>query len=356
MPFKNDPKKVNPQMIILARESRGLMQNELANIISINQATMSKIENGFLKVSKEDLIKISKALDYPESFFLRNDQIYGMEASEFFHRKRQTVTPKDLKQIYSIINVLTMNISKLLQSVDIGNIDIPALDVGEYDSVEDIARLTRAVFRLPHGAIQNVVATIENAGGLVVFCDFPTTKVDAISRRIPGLPPLFFANKNMPPDRIRLSLCHELGHIIMHHEANSNMEEEAFRFSGEFLMPAEEIGPSLENLNIEKLADLKLYWKVSMASIIYRAKELNKITYNQERYLYAQLSKYGYRKREPVDLDPPEEKPKLINSIINIHLSDLKYSHHQLCEIMTINEDEFRANYLNERARLKLVK
>lgn len=356
MPFKNDPKKVNPQMITLGRESRGIMQNELANLISMNQATLSKIENGLLKITKEDLSEISRVLEYPESFFLRNDPIYGMEASEFFHRKRQTAPPKDLKQIYAIINIFTMNISRLLQSVDIGDIIIPTMDIGEYGSVEEIARLARAVFRLPHGPIQNVVSTIENAGGLIVPCDFPTNKVDAISRRIPGLPPLFFINKSMPPDRIRLNLCHELGHIIMHHAPNSNMEEEAFRFSGEFLMPAEEIGPSLENLTLQKLADLKLYWKVSMSALIYRAKELNKITQNQERYLYSQLGKYGYRTREPVNLDPPEEKPKLISSITNLHLSDLKYSTSQLSDILTINENEFKVNFLNERIRLKLVK
>ena len=121
-------------------------------------------------------------------------------------------------------------------------------------------------------------------------------------------------------------------------------------------MPSDEIGPSLENLTIQKLADLKLYWKVSMAALIYRAKELDRITANQERYLYFQLNKYGYRKREPVNLDPPEEKPKLLSNIANLHLSDLKYSTDQLCDILAVNERDFRENYLNEKTKLKLVK
>jgi Zn-dependent peptidase ImmA (M78 family)/transcriptional regulator with XRE-family HTH domain len=356
MPLKNDPRKTNPQMIILARESRGITQNELADLLSVTQATMSKIENGLLKVSKDDLKKVSQVLGYPENFFLQNEPIYGMEASEFYHRKRQSAPLKELKKIYATINIITMHISKLLKAVDIGDIHIPSMDIGGYDSVEDIAKLTRTVFRLPHGPIHNVVSTIEKAGGIVVFCDFETNKVDAISRRIPGLPPLFFVNKNMPPDRKRLSLCHELGHIVMHHIPNNEMEDEAFRFSGEFLMPSEEIKPSLENLTLHKLADLKLYWKVSMAALVYRAKELNKITDNQERYLFSQLAKYGYKTREPVNLDPPEERPNLLQSIIDLHLSDLKYTPSQLCDVLAVNEEQFEANYIRREKRLRLIK
>lgn len=356
MPLKNDRKKINPDMIILGRESRGIAQNELADALSINQATMSKIENGMLKMSKDDLKKMSLALGYPEHFFLQNDQIYGMETSEFFHRKRQTVPLKDLKKVYGIINVLTINVGKLLKSIDMGDINIPSLDIDSYDSVEDIARITRAVLRIPHGPINNVVTTIENAGGIVFFCDFDTNKVDAISRRVPGLPPLFFVNKNMPPDRIRLSLCHELGHIVMHHSPNNDMENQAFAFSSEFLMPSEEIKPSLDSLTLRKLADLKLYWKVSMSAIIYHARKLEKITLNQERYLYAQLAKSGYKTREPLHLDPPEEKPKLLNGIIEVFLTDLNYTSSQLCDILALNEEEYEANYLYKERRLKLIK
>jgi Zn-dependent peptidase ImmA (M78 family)/transcriptional regulator with XRE-family HTH domain len=356
MPLKNDPKIVNPQMIILARESRGVSQNELAEILSIKQATISKYENGLLKTSEEDLEKLSKALDYPLSFFLQYEQIYGMEPSEFYHRKSQSAHMKELRKVYAIINIITIHITKLLKSVDIGEIIIPSMDTGNYDSIKDIAKITRMTLKLPQGPVQNVVSTIERAGGIVVYCDFGTNKVDAISRRIPGLPPMFFVNKTMPPDRIRLSLCHELGHIVMHHIPNVDMESEAFKFSGEFLMPSDEIKSSLQNLTLQKLADLKLYWKVSMASLIYRAKALNKVTDNQERYLYSQLAKYGYKTREPVNLDPPEEKPKLLKSIIDLHLSQLKYSKSQLCNILAVHENQFEENYLDNDRRLKLVK
>lgn len=356
MPLRIDPKKINPQMIILGRESRGIAQSELADLLSIKQASMSKIENGLLKMSKDDLKKMSQVLTYPEHFFLQNEPIYGMEASDFFHRKRQNVPLKDIKKVHGILNVLTINIGKLLKSVDLGDIDIPSFDINSYDSVSEIAQVTRAVLKLPHGPIQNVISVIENAGGIVVYYDFGSNKVDAISRRIPGFPPLFFVNKSMPSDRIRMNLCHELGHIVMHYLPNSDMEEQAFEFASEFLMPAEEIGPSLENLTLQKLADLKVYWKVSMASIIYRAKFLNKITSNQERYLYSQLAKYGYKTREPINLDPPEETPRLFNDILDIHFNDFSYSKEQLCDVLALNEDEFDENYLFKGKRLKIVK
>jgi Zn-dependent peptidase ImmA (M78 family) len=49
------------------------------------------------------------------------------------------------------------------------------------------------------------------------------------------------------------------------------MENEADRFAAEFLMPAKEIGPQLARMSLRRAAQLKPNWKVSMASLIYRA-------------------------------------------------------------------------------------
>ena len=51
---------------------------------------------------------------------------------------------------------------------------------------------------------------------MVISVDFETPRIDAISRWMPGLPPLFFVNKDIPKDRYRYSLTHELGHVVMH--------------------------------------------------------------------------------------------------------------------------------------------
>lgn len=177
-----------------------------------------------------------------------------------------------------------------------------------------------------------------------------------MSRWIPGTPPLFFINSNMPMDRVRFTLCHELGHLVMHQIPNSEMEKQADEFAAEFLMPASEIKKSLNNLTLEKLSALKQYWKVSMASIIYRAKSLNKITLNQARYLYAQMARLGYKTKEPEWLEPPKEQPNLFYDLIDVHFKELDYSEEELTKLLLINQFEFRDTFRNQGRRLKIVK
>ena len=41
-------KNINPEMLVLARESRGVMQSELARMLSVTQGKVSKLESGLL--------------------------------------------------------------------------------------------------------------------------------------------------------------------------------------------------------------------------------------------------------------------------------------------------------------------
>ena len=50
-------RRVNPEMIILGRELRGLTQADLARQLKATQGKISKLEDGFLGVSTEDLEK-----------------------------------------------------------------------------------------------------------------------------------------------------------------------------------------------------------------------------------------------------------------------------------------------------------
>lgn len=350
---------VNHAMISLARESRGLTQGELAGMLGVSQGFLSKIENGALQLSEEGLRTLSRALNYPAGFFFRNDRVYGVGLGEFFHRKRQSVPKRTLSKVYAKLEVRRMEIATLLKSADIGETNFFAVDPDEYDrDIEMIAQAVRAAWKVPHGPIDNVVNLIERAGGIVVPFDFETAQIDAISNWYPGLPPLFFVNFRRPMDRIRFTLCHEIGHLIMHKAPTKSpvdLEREADRFAAEFLMPGEEIGRSLINLNLQKLAALKPHWKVSMGALIQRAADLNRITDRHARYLWMQMGKLGYRTREPAELDLPYEHPQLLDEIVRLHQKELGYGFKELCSALCLAEEEFRMLYLSKSACLRVV-
>lgn len=350
-------KKPNPDMIIIARESRGITQNNLAKLLSVSQGRISKIESGLLDNIPDKLLKkLSEVLNYPEEFFFRREQRFPLGLTVLFHRKRKSLPSKTLNKIEGQINVLRIHIESLLRSVELKDNKFFFADIDEYDGdVEKITKVVRNTWLLPRGPVKNITNAIENAGGLIFQCDFETNLLDALSFNYPGLPPLFFLNTRAPSDRIRFSLAHELGHLIMHRIPNPKMEKQADEFAGNFLMPREEIKHQLGSLNLGKLGELKSYWKVSMASLITRANELNKITDRQATYLWMQMGKAGYRRREPVEYDIPGEKPTTVQKIINIYQKELNYSINDLCKLLTINPSEFHLIYNKNQKKPHLI-
>jgi len=356
----NEPQSINPEMVILARESRGFSQQALADYLGIAQGTVSKIEMGLLDMADEPLDRLASVLDYPPHFFRQQGRRMGMPMQEIFHRKRQDVPKKTLEKIYAQIDIRTKHVEALLQAFDIP-CDARPLNVDEYEGcVEDIARMVRAMWNLPRGPIPNLTEAVENVGVIVVPFDFETRRIDAMSRWVPPVPPLFFVNSESPMDRCRFTLAHELGHIVMHRDPNPELEEQADRFAAEFLMPERDIRADLTSLTFSKLPQLKRYWKVSMAALLKRALDIGAITKNQSTYLWRQLAAAGYRTHEPAELDIPFEQPILMRELTEKHLQELGYSREDLKWILRLNDNEFHAFYLgaatSNRQRFQLVK
>lgn len=352
--------KYNHQLFVLGRESRGISQIDMASQLGVSQGKLSKIENGLLSISDDDAESFSKILGYPINFFQRNEKVYGVGLSEFFHRKKQAVPQKQLMKIYARLEIRRIEINQLLKSVEIDEPNFPFMDPDNYNGdIERIAQTIRATWLLPRGPIANVIDIIEEAGGIVVPFDFEGANIDAICLSHPGSPPLIFTNFDRPSDRIRFTLSHELGHIIMHRRPPSedtDIELQADRFASEFLMPKSDISSMLGDITLAKLASLKPFWKVSMGALLVRARDLNKITDRQYRYLWTQMGKSGYRTKEPEELSIPMEEPLTLNEIINIYQNELKYSRKELSSAVALSENEFNYYYSSPTVRLRRVK
>lgn len=348
---------VNHKLIALARESRGISQKELSRQLSVSQGKISKIESGLIPTNDEELGRIATVLRYPRDRFYLDDTVYGAPIAELFHRKRASVSQRLLTKIYAQIELRRMELTRLLKSIEYPEISFPRLDPDEFDGdVERIAQTVRTIWRIPKGAIANVTDIIEDAGGIVFEFDFETDKIDAISMWTPGMPPIFFVNPNAPTDRLRYTLCHEIGHIIMHSIPSPTMEDEANKFAAEFLMPAYEIRSRLRGVRLPDLAALKKYWKVSMQALLFRAGELNCIDFHQKDYLWRQFSRLGYRTKEPVELSVPKEPPKLLKELILVYTQELKYSFNEIAQIIGLFEREASSLYHPGQSHLHLVK
>ena len=341
---------VNPKMVTLAREARGLTQSELATRLRITQGVLSKIENGLVQAPVQVLEQLQSELDFPKDFFFQPDSIHGVGTDNFhqLYRRRKALPMKAMRRIEARVNIVRMHTGRMLRAVSIepGH-GIPKLDLDDFDGdVERIAATLRATWLLPNGPVESVVKCIEDAGGMVLPFDFATQQVDATSLRYGDMPPLMYYNQNLLGDRQRFTLAHELGHMVMHSVVpNADMEDQADRFAAEFLMPAREIASQLNNLNLQRAAQLKRYWRVSMGAIIMRAKTLGKLTSNQSQYLWMQMGAAGLRTREPPELDVPVEQPRLQRELIDLHLKGLGYSVDELCSTLASSPRDFAELY-----------
>jgi Zn-dependent peptidase ImmA (M78 family) len=344
-------------MVTLARQVRRMTQARLAERSGLRQATISKIEVGLIPASEADLNCISQALDFPPHFFFWQRRVVGPAVPEFIHRKRAKASAAALNRLHAIAAVQQMHVEILLTSWE-GDWQFPEYPIEEYEAnPRRIAQTLRAVWHIPPGPVFNVTEVAEEAGAIVMTFDFGTRDIDGFSRHTGDGPPMIFVNSVLPPDRWRWTVAHEIGHILMHSQSDpyAEMEHDADLFASEFLMPAREISPQLTRVTVDRLAGLKRYWKVSMQAILMRAHDLKLVTANQKRYLFMQISKAGYRLREPPTLDPPAEPPQLLHRIVIHHRRNLGYSAEDLCQLLAINEVDLRSWYLGEDPQLRVV-
>jgi len=339
----------NPEMLTLARMSRGVTQTELATSVETTQGRLSKIEHGFFVPDDQLIHRLSMALKYPREFFFQPGYINTLPS--WFHRKRKHLSQTTLDRIHAEIAIRILNIVKLLMATEIKAVHpVPQFDLDNFEgNVEDIARAVRAQWTLKRGPIDNLVGTLEKAGVLVIPCDFGATEVDAVGMRLQGLPPMVFMNATAPTDRVRFTVAHELGHLVMHSFPTENMEREADRFAAEFLMPEHEIRPQLIDVSLNILAVLKRVWRVSMAALLKRARDLRAITEKRATALWKQISALGYRKREPAELDLAPEHPRLLRGLLEYHSKNLGMTSEQMLKMFVLHQTDFDRFYSLDR-------
>lgn len=361
--------KFNPHLLILAREARGLTQADLAKRAEIGQGTLSKLEAGLKAPAENTVSLLADTLGFPTSFMFQEGQPYGFPP--YHYRKRKKLSAKALGRIVAEMNIRRMHVKRLSNSFELApKAALPEIDRDEYHGrasrrldIEDVARSVREAWMLPTGPVHNMIELLESKGGIVIPCDFGTDLIDAMSQRIDGMPTLFFVNMHSPADRVRMTLAHELAHMVLHTVSladDETMEEEADQFAGAFLLPADEIRSQLRQFDLRHLANLKRYWKVSMQAIAMRASKLNLISDYQAKMFWIEMSKLGYRKREPNE--PPREEPRLLKSMIAYHQRKLSYSVEEIAKLLHLTPDEFVRMYGSDaypthpKVQLRVVK
>lgn len=333
-------------MLALAREARGYSQADLADKSGVSRSNISRFEQDSIQMSQELIKKLLSILKFQETLFYTDTNILPPA----LYRRRDKVAGKVLMQIDANINLYQMNIVRLLNAMQKEVPNVPSLPVSETGSPEESAKQLRKLWKVPQGVIENLTQVLEAHGFITVPVDFETDRVDSRSILLDDKYPAIFYNKKLLGDRLRFTLAYELGHLVMHtkpaHITFNELSHETNRFAAEFLMPEADILKDLnENLDLDLLARLKLKWKVSMHSLLFRAEDLKVITENQKRYMINQFNALKIRKREPKELDITIEKGNLLRDLITKYRTKQKMSVKQMAQFFHLQEEEFLERY-----------
>ena len=334
--------KVNPRMVTLARESKGLTLSELGKLLKFTPQAAWKLEQNYHNMNADMLESLSKVLHYPQSFFLQEGESQPLP---FSYRTNGTIPTWVLSQIDAHVNIYRLNLEKLLRTVNSQDPEIPELDVLKLGTPQECAKKLRKLWNIEKGPIENMSEILEKNKIFLLSFPFDTEKIDAKCTVAGGKYPLIVTNNKLLGDRQRFTLAYHLGYIVMHWktspEFNRDFSHEANLFASEFLMPEEDIKSDLESLSFEKLGVLKKKWKTSMTSLLHRADDLGLITPNQKRYIFTQFDK----KKEPLELDIPKESYKLVKDLITKYKTKQQLSLKQLAGFFDLEQEDFLERY-----------
>jgi len=100
-----------------------------------------------------------------------------------------------------------------------------------------------------------------------------------------------------------------------------------------------------------------LYWGTSMQSLVYKAWQTGALNDRMYKYYMIEMSKRGWRKREPVEASHLVEMPSTLRSIIRAHIADLDFSVNDLADMfgLVVEDVEMLYPVPSSKPRLRLV-
>ncbi len=341
-------------VLLTARRARGMTHADLVERVGVTQAALSRYENDLRDPDPDVVDQLSRALGLSVPFLTHQFRLTGAIAADAHMRRQKTTKASDWKRVEARLNLLRMRSAYLFERVPMH----AATHVPTFDPVEttpaDAARLVRAQWRMPIGPVRHLTRWVEQAGILVVTEPFGTRRIDGMSQWAAAYP-VVIINEGLPVDRYRWTLAHELGHLVLHSQfVDDDPEQQANDFASEFLMPEHLISPTLRNLSVGRLLDLKLEWGTSMQAVLEWAYRLGRVTATDRQRLYKTMSARGWRTTEPGSDRLPPEQPQLVHAPA-VRLREAGLSDEEISQLTGARTAQDAPPFLQPRTSLRTV-
>ncbi len=339
-----------PERLTEARLAGLLTQTELADRVGVSRQAVSAYELGSKSPDPATMQKIGSALGQPLAFFTKSEHsAFGAFSTNFFRKVGADTKRRNLAcEVYArwfAASVHAFDEIANLPAVDIPQFEPSDRSISAYsdEEIESIAEQVRQHFGLGLGPISNVVRLLEVKGVSICRLEIVGENIEAFSYWSGERPFIFLASDKGSAARARFDVAHELGHLCLHAWVSASeiedlarlkqIEAEANRFAGAFLLPRKSFPNEVYVARAEAFITLKERWKVAIQAMVYRCKDLGLFDDRQVTNLYKQISFKKWRTKEP--LDGPGglsiERPTLLKTIAELVLSNGRASFDEIC-------------------------
>jgi Zn-dependent peptidase ImmA (M78 family)/DNA-binding XRE family transcriptional regulator len=304
---------LTPSRLAVARKHRGLTLTRLAELTGLSTRSISLYENGHQEPTAETLLQLADVLAVSPGFLTGSDvEEIPVDAVSFRALSKMTARQRDSALSAGRIALLVNDWIEI--RFELPAADIPSLT--DYDP-ESAAEVVRARWGLGERPISNVLHLLEAHGVRIYSLTAENSQLDAYSFYWQAQP-FIFLNTIKSGERGRFDAAHELGHLVLHGEHvvpnRPAAEAEANRFASAFLMPrASVLAQGLRDATPSQILQAKRVWKVAAMALTHRLYEIDLLTDWGYRTACVQLSRWGYRRSEPMGI--PRESSQLLTKV-----------------------------------------
>ncbi len=300
----------------LARKRSGLSLRALSSRIGgiVTAQAIGKYERGEMMPSSTVALALAKALDVSMSYLFSPSKV-SLESVEF--RKLASTKVRERAAVEAdVLDIMDryLQLEELL-GIDSGRQDRPDGAPYSIDAIEDaeqIAMSVRKAWNLGGDPISNMTELLEERGIKVFKVGLPES-VDGLTchvHRVDGDDvPVVVCSSTKSIERQRLTIAHELGHMVLDIPTGVSTEKACQRFAGAFLVPREElmreVGHRRVSFGLGELFEIKHIFGVSAAALVVRMRDLGIITKATMVGSFRGIGR-GWRKDEPRGLKRTE--------------------------------------------------
>jgi len=278
-----------------ARIMEGLSMEKLAESAGISKQMISKYEKGLSLPDSSVLIRLAKSLHQKADYFFTP---FKIELGPIEFRKKSSLGRKQQDRIKQKIHLLMEHYLELENILSIKSEFENPLGDHSADSPEAVERAAESLrdhWELGRDPIYSIISLLEEHEVKIIEMDEDLKDFDGLAAYMGNKYPAIVINKNMPVERKRFTLLHELAHLLLDINQEEKKEKLCHRFAGAVLLPREVVleqyGKKRSHIAYHELFAVQKRFGISATAIIYRLNDSGVIRQERQRQFFMLLNK-----------------------------------------------------------------